>query len=281
MNEDTLPIAERPAGILPMQCYKQPFCELWNEDCLQTLSRLETGSVDLMLQDTPYGTTKLEWDKAPDFNIMWQEWERVIKPNGAILFTASQPFTTDLIVSNRKLFKYEIIWKKTQVNGFLDANRKPLKCHENIVVFYKKQPTYNPQKIKTGISSLRTNKQGGKRAASHYNEFKNPTTVGNDDGSRFPLSVIEFSNWNGAIFGDTTTAVIHPTQKPIDLFRWLIKTYSNENELVYDGYSGSGTTAAACLKEKRRFIGSELNKEYFDLSVKRLEQIRSKPEFGF
>src|SRR5689334_23044976 len=109
-------------------CCTLPFVQLWNEDCLKTLKRLPDASVDLILQDTPYGTTQLEWDKAPNFEVMWKEWLRVAKENAAIIFTASQPFTTDLIISNRKLFRYEIIWKKTQVNGFLDANRKPLKC---------------------------------------------------------------------------------------------------------------------------------------------------------
>ena len=250
---------------------KQMIIDLRNIDCLELLKTLPDKSIDLMVQDLPYGTTKLQWDKAPDLSVMWVEWERVIKDNGAMIFTASQPFTTDLIVSNRKLFRYEIIWKKTQVNGFLDANRKPLKSHENILVFYKKQPTYNPIKTQTNISSLRINKMGSKRAASHYNAFKNPKTVGNEDGSRFPISIIEFSNWNGVIFGDTTNAVIHPTQKPVNLFRYLIRTFSNENEIVFDGYSGSGTTAVACYLEKRKFIGAELNKEFYEKSIKRIE----------
>lgn len=247
--------------------------DLQNIDCLELLKTLKEKSIDLMVQDLPYGTTMLEWDKVPDLPIMWYEWERVIKDNGAMIFTASQPFTTDLIMSNRKLFRYEIIWKKTQVSGFLDANKKPLKVHENILIFYKKQPTYNPIKTRiNGRTSFRTNKSNSKRAALHYNEFKNPKTSGHNDGSRYPISVIDFSNWNGAIFGDTTNASIHPTQKPVNLFRYLIKTYSNEGDLVFDGYSGSGTSAIACIKENRDFIGAEINQKYYHKAINRIKK---------
>lgn len=250
-------------------------CLLSNVDCYELLKSLPDNSIDLIIQDPPYGTTQLKWDKPVNYELMWPEWLRVAKENAAIIFTASQPFTTDLIVSQRKYFRYEMVWHKTQVSGFLDANKRPLKCHENVIVFYRKQPTYNPQKTFAGTPSLRTNNIGGKRGSKHYGEFKNPKQNGTTDGSRFPQSVVSFSNWNGALFGDTNNAVKHPTQKPVDLFRYLIKMYSNENDVVFDGYSGSGTTAIACLNEGRKFIGAELNEKYFNDSIKRIAHERS------
>lgn len=257
-------------------CYKQPFIELYNEDCLKTLKRIQTGSVDLILQDPPYGALDLNWDNPVDYNIMFSEWFRVLKENGVILIFSQQPYATDVICACRKSFRYEIIWEKTQKLGFVNANKMPLKGHENILVFYKKLPVYNPQKVKVQREDIGRVRKQDKGRYKGYSEMGECTYV--EDGFRHPSTVIKFSNWNGALFGNNNNATIHPTQKPIDLFRWLIKSYSNENDLVFDGYSGSGTTAAACLKEKRRFIGSELSKEYFDLSVKRLEEIKAKPE---
>lgn len=242
--------------------------KIYNEDCLSILRQFPDKSVDMLLQDPPYGTTKLEWDRAPDLSEMWPEWLRVIKDNGAMVFTASQPFTTDLINSQRKLFRYEIIWEKTMPNGFLDANRKPLKCHENILIFYKKQPVYNPQKTMADTNSIRYKRRGGE-LGGHYNKF-GTQDAGTADKKRHPISVIRFSNWNGAIFGDTTKAVKHPTQKPVDLFRWLIRTYTNEGDLVFDGYSGSGTTAMASIMEGRKFICTEVNEKYWSDSVNRI-----------
>lgn len=249
------------------QCYKQPCLELYNEDCLKTLERLETGSVDLMLQDPPYGSTQNDWDNKPFLAKIWFEWERVIKDNGAIVFTAQQPFTSELVLSRPGFFRYSLIWEKTKAGGFLNANKMPLQSHEDILVFYKSLPTYNPQMMKGEpyIKKAVTNGDG-----KNYGKFERVGQVNINDGKRYPRSVITFENDNH----DS----LHPTQKPVDLFRYLIKTYSNEGDLVFDGYSGSGTTAAACLKEKRRFIGSELNKEYFNLSVKRLEEIVKQPE---
>lgn len=247
-------------------CYKQPCLELYNEDCLKTLERLETGSVDLLLQDTPFGCTQNEWDIKPDFEIMWQEWERVTKENAAMIFFGTQPFASELILSRSKHFRYDLIWYKPLGSGFLNANRMPMRNHEHILIFYKKLPVYNPQ-----MSIGRMREKGGRndRQSTNYGKFNPKVSVNN---TYFPHSVIEFSN------GDNTKENDHPTQKPLALLRYLVKTYSNENDTVFDGYSGSGTTAAACLKEKRRFIGSELNKEYFNLSVKRLEEIVKQPE---
>ncbi len=236
------------------------------------MARIPDGSVDMILCDLPYGTTRLAWDAVIPFSELWAQYERIIKTNGAIVLTASQPFTTDLINSNRKLFRYEIIWQKTQATGFLDANRRPLKAHENICVFFKRLPTYNPQKEYTGQSTLRTNKKGGRRAATHYNGFNNPEFNGSADGFKHPTSVLKVSNWNGALFGKTDKAVKHPTQKPVELFAWLIRTYTNAGDVVLDNCIGSGTTAVAALMEGRRHIGFEKEEKYFRIAQNRIAE---------
>lgn len=252
------------------QCYKQPGLQLYAEDCLKTLHRLSAGSVDLLLQDTPFGCTQNEWDIKPNFEIMWQEWERVTKENAAMIFFGTQPFASELILSRLKYFRYDVIWYKALGSGFLNAKKMPLRNHEHILIFYKKLPTYNPQ---MGIGKKKTKGRKEPQERSKNSNYGNFNDLGiHTNNIYYPESVIDFTN------GDRTSESDHPTQKPLDLIRYLVKTYSNENETVFDGYSGSGTTAAACLKEKRNFIGSEMNKEYFDLSVKRLEEIVKQPE---
>lgn len=243
--------------------------ELLNLDCLDLLKSLPDASVDLMLQDPPYATTFLEWDKPINIDELWLEWERVVKPNGAFIFTASQPFTTDLIISRRGFFRYELIWDKVRAAGFLNANRMPLKTHENILVFYRQLPTYNPQKM-DGRKYDKTKYNGSKLEKNVLGSYTSESSK--NDGERFPVSIMVFSqDW-------TRQEQLHPTQKPIDLFRYLIRTYSNPGETVFDGYSGSGTTAIACIKENRNFIGCELNKEYYDKSMERISVALSKPE---
>lgn len=247
-------------------CYKLPFLSLFNEDCLSTLKRVETGSVDLLLQDTPFGCTQNEWDIKPDFDLLWPEWERVTKENGAMIFFGTQPFASELILSRPDLFKYDIIWYKALGTGFLNANKMPMRNHESILVFYRKLPTYNPQ---MGIGIRKKGMRKHDRNGTNYGKFATQGTSNyfDDEGKRFPQSVIDFSN------GDRTSENDHPTQKPIDLIRYLILTYSNKGDTVFDGYSGSGTTAHACILEGRKFIGSELNETYFKNSVKRLKLV--------
>jgi site-specific DNA-methyltransferase (adenine-specific) len=236
--------------------------DIQNIDCLELMKTLSSGSIDLILQDPPYNTTNCEWDNAINFPDLWNEWNRIIKPNGAIIFTASQPFTTDLINSNRKDFRYELIWDKIRAAGFLNANRMPLKTHENILVFYKALPTYNPQKM-DGRKYDKTKYNGNKVDKNVIGTYTSASTE--NEGERFPVSIMCFSqDW-------TRQEQLHPTQKPLDLFRYLVKTYSNEGETVFDGYSGSGTTAEACVEEKRNFIGAELEKKYFDDSIERIK----------
>jgi len=247
-------------------CYKQPGLQLYAEDCLETLRRMSNGSVDLLLQDTPFGCTQNEWDIKPNFEIMWQEWERVTKENAAMIFFGTQPFASELILSRSKYFRYDLIWYKALGSGFLNANKMPMRNHEHILIFYRKLPTYNPQKY---IGKMRDKGRNVNGSSSNYGEYHPQVSRNNE---YHPQSILDFTT------GDRTSESDHPTQKPLDLIRYLVKTYSNENETVFDGYSGSGTTAAACLKENRQFVGSELSKEYFEMSVKRLDEIIKQPE---
>jgi len=233
---------------------------IFNEDCLITMSRIESGTVDLILQDPPYGTTANDWDKLPDLETMWKEWNRIIKPNGAIIMTASQPFTTDLIMSNRKDFRYCLVWDKMRSCGSMLCNVMPLKYHEDIVVFYKEKPTYNPQMER----GQRLKKASGGNS-DNYGSIK---IVREENDQYYPKSIISLKACHNM------TGKFHPTEKPINLMRYLIRTYSNENETVFDGYAGSGSTAHACILEKRNFICSELHEPYFKYAKQRIENER-------
>lgn len=270
LNNDIQTNGSTSALLLQSECCTLPFVQLWNEDCRNTLERIETGSIDLLLQDTPFGVTQNDWDKKPDFSIMWQQWKRVVKFDGAMIFFGTQPFASELIQSNLKHFKYEVVWEKDRATGHLNSKKQPLKAHENYYIFYRKQPTYNPQ---MWIGEKPSNKSSNKRVQSkstNYGNFNNYQRGGNLE--RFPRSVVKYNVVN------SLHGYIHPTQKPLELIENIIKTYSNKGDTVFDGYSGSGTTAAACIKEKRHFIGSELNKEYYDLSVKRLTEMSMQAE---
>jgi len=246
--------------------------EIFNEDCLNTLKRIEDKSIDLILQDPPYNTTANEWDVKIDLNTFWNEWNRIIKPKGAIVFTCNQPFTTKLIYSNIKNFKYEWVWVKTRKTNYVNAKNRPMGNHESIVVFSlgtiangsENRMIYNPIGIKKS-SKIRqiTDVTHGNNIGYRANQIGRVYNVENEN---YPTTVLYF---------DSCENSNHPTEKPIDLMRYLIKTYTNENEIIFDGFSGSGTTAHACLKENRNFIGAEINKEYYDYSIKRIELERS------
>lgn len=237
-----------------------PISEVYNEDCYLTLQRMKDKSVNLLLQDPPFGVTQNEWDVAPDLKRMWPEWERVVTDNAAMIFFATQPFATDLIASNRKLFRYDLIWYKPLGTGFLNANRMPLRNHEHLIVFYKKLPTYNPQLAK---GPRRKKGLKGSSLSDNYGNFE-PSEKIND--TYHPHSVVEFSN------GDNTTENEHPTQKPLSLLQYLIRTFSNPGDMVFDGYMGSGTTLVAAYKEGRSCIGAELNEKYFYGILKRFKE---------
>jgi site-specific DNA-methyltransferase (adenine-specific) len=243
---------------------------IYNEDCLETLKRLTRGSVSLLLQDTPFGATQNEWDIKPDLKLMWPHWERVVKQNGAMIFFATEPFASELILSNTSLFRYDLIWKKGErSSGFLNANKMPLRNHESILVFYRELPTYNPQFLKGKPSHKRGKPQ--KETNNNYGEYK--TIPMRDYGAdKFPSSILNF---------DRPHPPIHPTQKPVSLFRYLIKTYSNEGDIVFDGYVGSGTTAIACIEENRLYVCSEKIKKYFIMTQNRIKEVTQMPKMKF
>jgi site-specific DNA-methyltransferase (adenine-specific) len=215
----------------------------------------------MILCDLPYGTTACKWDTIIPFEPLWEQYKRIIKDNGAIVLTASQPFTSALVMSNIKWFKYEWIWEKSKATGFLDCNKRPMKSHENILVFSNHQTAYNPQKLQ-GEPYYR-----GKidYQPPHYGKQK-PKIVESKDGKRFPRSVI----YNKT--AESEGKSIHPTQKPVALFEYLIKTYTNEGDLVLDNCAGSGTTGVACKNLNRNFILMEKEPEYIEIINKRLSE---------
>jgi site-specific DNA-methyltransferase (adenine-specific) len=256
----------------PLQQCNVSRCTMLHGDCLELMKGLEDNSVNMIFADLPYGTTNCHWDVVIPLDKLWNQWNRIAKKNAAIVLTGQQPFTTDIINSNRKNFRYEIIWQKTQAVGFLDANRKPMRAHENILVFYRKLPTYNPQKTMAETSSLRVIKPNSKRGGQHYSDFKNMPTHGSDDKLRFPTSVLKISNWNGALFGRDFKKVKHPTQKPVELLDWIIKTYTNEGDTVLDCVMGSGTTAVSCKQNGRHFIGIEKERTFYNIAISRVSE---------
>ena len=235
---------------------------LWNGDCLELMNNIADGSVDMILCDLPYGTTACKWDIIIPFEPLWKQYERLIKDNGAIVLTASQPFTSALVMSNIKLFKYEWIWQKTMGTNPVLVKSMPFKKHENVCVFYKEGPTYNPQ-MELGKPYVDKRKTVRKKIGVHGDGSFTRKPIENR-GYRFPGSVQLFPNPNNNN--------LHPTQKPVLLFEYFIKTYSNEHDTVLDNCMGSGTTGVACKNLNRNFIGIEKDKKYFDIAVKRIEE---------
>lgn len=229
-------------------------------DCLELLGGVQDMSIDLILCDLPYGTTKNKWDKVIDLDKLWEHYNRIIKDNGAIVLFSQQPFSAKLIESNPKMFRYEWIWDKQQGTGFLNAKRMPLKSHENILVFYKKPPVYNPQ-MRTGFKPYKAKQ---KSAGSSYDKSKPVVTISN--GERYPVDIISFKR-------DSNGKKLHPTQKPVALLEYLIKTYTNEGDTILDNCMGSGSTGVACVNTNRNFIGMELSSEYYDIAKDRIEKV--------
>jgi site-specific DNA-methyltransferase (adenine-specific) len=229
-------------------------------DCLELMKAIPDGSIDMILCDLPYGTTACKWDTIIPFALLWVQYERIIKPNGAIVLTASQPFTSALIMSNIKLFKYNLIWDKVAVTNPMLAKKQPMRCHEDILVFYSKQPTYNPQ-MREGVKWSRAGKK------EHITGTLGKSVLFNNGGDenemKYPKSILSFSNAN-------KTKNQHPTQKPVALFEYLIKTYTNEGETVLDNCAGSGTTAIACLNTNRNYIVMEQDENYYNLMLDRI-----------
>ena len=228
-------------------------------DCLEIMPLIADKSIDMILCDLPYGTTQNKWDSIIDLPKLWSEYNRVIKDNGAIVLTGQSSFSAKLILSNEKYYRYTIIWEKTKAGGFLNAKRMPLQAHEDILVFYKSLPTYNPQmeEGKPYTKKAVTNGDG-----KNYGNFDRVGKTAVNDGKRFPRSVIKFANDNHGS--------LHPTQKPVELIKYLIRTYTNENELILDNCVGSGTTVIGCIDEKRNWIAIEKDLDNFNISQKRI-----------
>lgn len=235
--------------------------KIYNDDFLIGMDTIPDGSVDMILTDLPYGMTNNKWDTVIPFDKMWEQYGRVIKDNGAIVLTASGLFGANLMLSNPNDYKYKIVWEKSKATNFLNAKRQPLRKFEEILVFYSKQPTYNPQmrKGEPYDKGVRKNQTTGS-----YGEFE-PIHV-KSSGSRYPVDLVYFKT------AESEGKVIHPTQKPVELFEYLINTYTNEGQLVLDTCMGSGTTAIACINTNRNYIGFELDEKYYNDSIDRIEK---------
>ena len=232
--------------------------DLYEGDCLNILPKLADNSVDMLLVDLPYGTTACKWDSVIPLDQLWNQYNIICKKNAAMVFTAAQPFTTILASSNIENFKYEWIWEKPQGTNPMNAKVMPLKSHENILVFYRKKPTYNPQMwYSTPYSGFSSNvSKIGEVYGSQQSKHRD-----NPEGSRYPKTILKYKQEKG----------LHPTQKPVGLMEYLIKTYTNEDEIVLDNTMGSGTTGVACMNTNRKFIGIESDKKYFDIAKQRIK----------
>lgn len=234
--------------------------QIFNEDCLVGMKRIPDKSIDLILTDLPFGTTQCPWDIVIPFEPLWEQYNRIIKPNGAILLFGQQPFTSLLITSNIKMFRYEIIYEKANSTGFINANKMPLKSHENIAVFYKRLPTYNPQ-FTSGKPYINASSKEFGDVLGEQRITKSATV---NDGKRYPRSVIKYSRDTGRH---------HPTQKPVALLEYLIKTYTNENDIVLDSTMGSGSTIVAAINTNRQYIGFELDEKIFNTAKNRINEV--------
>lgn len=230
-------------------------------DCLRLLPSIPDNSIDMVLADPPYGTTQCKWDSVIDLAAMWRELERVCKPNAAIVMTAAQPFTAQLVCSNMGMFKYEIIWEKGNATGFLNAKKQPLRAHESVLVFYRQQPTYNPQMTHGHNRKTALRVDRGVKPSDVYGGQAGVTSY--DSTSRYPRSVQFFSS-------DKQRTNLHPTQKPVALMEWLVRTYTEPGDRVLDFCMGSGTTGVACINTDREFIGMEMDAEIFQVAASRI-----------
>ena len=238
--------------------------KIYNEDCLVGMKKIPDASVDCVICDLPYGTTACAWDSIIPFDLLWEQYNRIIKPKGNVVLFASGRFVFQLYNSQPNKYRYDLIWKKTKCGSPLTAKYMPLKMHEHILIFGESASVYNPQMTYEGTPY--------KKDYNHAYGIKNAHGYGikgvhtDNHGERHPISVQEFQQkWR-------RQDQLHPTQKPVELIRWLIRSYSNEGDLILDNCVGSGTTAVAAINEKRHFIGIELNKEYYDIACERIKK---------
>ena len=232
--------------------------ELWQGDCLELMKQIPDGSIDCIIADLPYGTTACKWDSIIPFEPLWEQYNRIIKDSGAIVLFGSEPFSSQLRMSNLKMYRYDWIWEKTKATLFTQCKKRPLNANENILVFYKKQPTYNPQ-MSVGVPYK------ARKKIKQSDEWAFGTVRNDNNGMRYPRTVIRFKS------GDRD-GKCHPTQKPVALLEYLVKTYTNEGDVVLDNCMGSGSTGVACVNTNRHFIGIELDEGYFNIAKKRIEE---------
>lgn len=244
--------------------------QILHGDCQKLMENIRTESIDMILCDLPYGTTACKWDEIIPFKPLWEQYERIIKPNGAIVLTAGQPFTSALVMSNPKMYRQSLVWEKTRPTNVMNAKKMFMKWHEDILVFYKNPPTFNPEMRKDGVFTgkkyqrMNTDRLNG--TLGNTGEKKDYLHEGNN-GLFYPKTILRYSN--------VQTPSLHPTQKPVDLFRYLIRTYTNKGDLVLDNTAGSGTTAIACLEEKRDFIVMEQEAVYVDIIKDRVRDFHT------
>jgi site-specific DNA-methyltransferase (adenine-specific) len=262
--------------------------KIYNEDCLEGMKRIDDGSVDCIITDLPYGTTCCSWDSVIPFEPLWEQFRRITKPNAAIVLFGSEPFSSALRMSNIKEWREDIVWLKNKpASGFKHENRH-MKIHEMISVFSQSgEYTFNPQKWLVDSKEFLTQRKTFLENEYIGNNIYGAThrTRRSDDGTRYPISIVSAKTPHSPSYSkdyDADTEIrLHPTQKPVALLRYLIRTYTNPGDLVLDATIGSGTTAIACIKEHRHFLGFELNKEYFDIAQRRIALERSQPTLDF
>jgi site-specific DNA-methyltransferase (adenine-specific) len=236
---------------------------LTHGECLAEMAEIPDNYVDMVMCDLPYGTTQNKWDSIIDLTQLWKQYKRICKPTAAIVLTAAQPFTSVLVCSNLRDFKYEWVWRKQQGTGFLNAKKQPLRNHEQVLVFYRVPPTYNPQM--TEGTAYKRSKARAEVASTDYGKH---VDIDREKGpERYPLTVVDFNTERG----------LHPTQKPVVLMEYLIKTYTNPGDTVLDNCMGSGTTGVACVNTSRSFIGIEQDAAYFKIASERIAAVHRKP----
>nr|WP_295602474.1 site-specific DNA-methyltransferase [uncultured Terrisporobacter sp.] len=244
---------------------------LYQGDCLEIMKNLKDKSIDCIICDLPYGvTSKNKWDTIIPYEPLWKEYKRIIKDNGAIILFGQDKFTAKTMLSNEKMHRYNLVWNKVLTSGFLNAGRMPLREHEDIMIFYKKSPTYNPQftegKPLHGMGAKFKKIKNNNNNYNDFNSCNNPSANREGDTKKYPKSILTFPR-------KSSSKMLHPTEKPVELLEYLIKTYSNEGDVILDNCMGSGSTGVACLKTNRDFIGIELDKGYFNMSKNRIENI--------
>lgn len=252
---------------------KKKGLRLWHGDCLELMKRIPDNAIDMVLTDPPYGTTACKWDIAIPFEPMWKELKRITKENGAICPFGTEPFSSRLRMSNLKMFKYDWIWQKNRHSNFLHAKHEPRRVLEIISIFYASRPYYNPQMIEASIASQkRNNRARSQRSCPNGGQYSNLNTPQRENTGQklnYPLNIIKFNLEQNNQY---VKKVFHPTQKPVDLLKYLIKTYTLENETILDFTMGSGSTGVASLNLNRKFIGIEKDSEYFEIAKKRILQ---------